>query len=700
MPGFNIAAKPQRAYWAALLIEALAFHRHVLFLQYTFPWDFRGVHVVFATFIADAFRRGEFPLWDPYTFCGSPIFANIQTALFYPPVLAATVAGVWLGDGAIPRLLVIAVVAQIVFAGICTYALARRLGVSPAAAWIAGTVYELGCFFAAQAEHAGMMHTASWLPLCWLAVVELRGGLKWRWIAVLAFSLSMSVLAGSPPCAIGVFGSTLGLAVIVAAFRLGRWRLPSQVLLACGWATLIAAIQLIPTMELTRNSVVKYRSEWITSGMIPGALFSLVIPNYWSVFDLSKFHGPTDVTFLYLYSSLLGLALAAGAVLWKPDRWTGAFATLLVVATIAMFGDTIPLGHAVLANLPADLRNSIHPEYTFSNFSLALAVLSGLGANRLLRNTPLRIIAGIVIACDLLMVGSGRPMNTVSLKADPGFTHDSADGDVKVVSRLRALTTMSTPAARFDMRPEIPYVWSNMVPVIAIPTANGCDPLAPERMIQVRLSFAPGPKWGTCYQVVNPSSPVLGLANVRYLLSKDAVADANWKLAAEEGWYKIYENMRVLPRFFFVNRVRRVNGMWEAASLLHAPDFRPAEYAVVEAHGGELEALPHGDSGGRVDVISYAASMVLLKTYSSTASFLVATDAFYPGWDAWIDGRRAPLYITDVAFRGVLVPAGDHRVEMRFVPRILYWSAGISVVAFLVLGIVGIRGRLRTHASA
>jgi len=69
MLGFNFAAKQQRVYWAALLIEALAFHRHVLFLEYTFPWDFRGWHVAYATFIADSFRRGEFPLWDPYTFC-------------------------------------------------------------------------------------------------------------------------------------------------------------------------------------------------------------------------------------------------------------------------------------------------------------------------------------------------------------------------------------------------------------------------------------------------------------------------------------------------------------------------------------------------------------------------------------------------------------------------------------------------------
>src|SRR5579863_1839624 len=109
-------------YPALLLLEALIFHRHVLFYAgYVFPWDFRTVHIPLATFIAGSFRRGEWPLWDPYTYCGVPFYANIQAALFYPPVLAATWFGAWLGDGAIPRLLAIAVVGQIVFAGICTY---------------------------------------------------------------------------------------------------------------------------------------------------------------------------------------------------------------------------------------------------------------------------------------------------------------------------------------------------------------------------------------------------------------------------------------------------------------------------------------------------------------------------------------------------------------------------------------------------
>ena len=197
MPAFE-----NRIYYWAIAVQALLFHRYVLFYpHHLFPWDFRGVHLPLATLMADSFRRGQWPLWDPFTYCGMPIFANIQAASFYPPVLLATLAGAWLGDDFLPKLLVWSVAAQIIFAGGCTFALLKRLGARLAAAWIGASVFELGCFFAAQAEHMGAMQGAVWLPLVGLSVVELREFRK-KWLAALIVSLAMTVLAGLPQVAV------------------------------------------------------------------------------------------------------------------------------------------------------------------------------------------------------------------------------------------------------------------------------------------------------------------------------------------------------------------------------------------------------------------------------------------------------------------------------------------------------------------
>src|SRR5262245_11787605 len=38
-------------------------------------------------YLGDHLRRGEFPLWNPLTFMGTPFLANWQSAVFYPPSL-------------------------------------------------------------------------------------------------------------------------------------------------------------------------------------------------------------------------------------------------------------------------------------------------------------------------------------------------------------------------------------------------------------------------------------------------------------------------------------------------------------------------------------------------------------------------------------------------------------------------------------
>ena len=690
--------RADRLYGMGLCLAALVFHWRVLFIRgFVFPWDFRVVHVPLATFIANSFRHGEMPLWDPYTYCGNPLFANIQAALFYPPVVAAELTGALLGLDLIPRLLAIAVVAQIIFAGVCTFALLRALKARPGAAWVGAMVYELGCFFAAQAEHMGAMHGASWLPLIWLCVVKLRNGVRWYWTAVLALALSLTILAGLPQVGVAAFASALTLAILMAACRLASWRALLGTSIACISGLLLAAVQFIPTAQLTENSVAKFRTEWLKTGggIPPSALFSLVVPNYWTVFDPARFRGPTDLTFLYLYSSILGLALTLAVLIWKPAPWVRVCGALTGLAAIAMMGDKTPVGRAVLAALPLNIRIGIHPEFLLCVFSLGLALLAGLGADRFLPSSRAQTLAGLIIALDLILVGSGRPMNTMSLAAEPGFTRNSADGSTEFVQELRNLASATTPPARFDMSRDVSYNWSSMGPLLQIPTANGCDPLAPERVIQVRLSFAPGARWGSCYQVVNPSSPVVGLVNDRFLVSHAAISDPSLALAAEANGYRIYENKRWLPRFFLARRVIAVRNLDEAANSLHDPSFRPDETTIVETAEG---AFPNITASGQVNVLSYSANQWTVRVDAASDALLVNGDTYYPGWEATIDGQSANIYIADVAFRAIKIPPGQHQVRMRFVPGILNWSAAISLLALAAAGLAIWRG-LKSAAS-
>jgi phosphatidylserine synthase len=46
-----------------------------------------------------------------------------------------------------------------------------------------------------------------------------------------------------------------------------------------------------------------------------------------------------------------------------------------------------------------------------------------------------------------------------------------------------------------------------------------------------------------------------------------------------------------------------------------------------------------------------------------------------------VDGQERALLTTDVAFRGLPIPAGKHLVKMRFDPEILWRSAWVTLAA-------------------
>ena len=61
-------------------------------------------------------------------------------------------------------------------------------------------------------------------------------------------------------------------------------------------------------------------------------------------------------------------------------------------------------------------------------------------------------------------------------------------------------------------------------------------------------------------------------------------------------------------------------------------------------------------------------------------------------------GREAPLIMTNGAFRGLAVNSGRHRIRMKFAPRILWYSAAISLAAWLLLAAFA-RSRGRNRIS-
>ncbi len=683
--------------FAVLLAEALAFYRHVLFYGgYVIPWDLRYYHLPIAEFMAKSFRAGELPLWNPDYYCGFPIYANITAQLFYPPTVLAIGLSNLAGGGNLLYFLEWQIVLHVFLGGVLAYLLLRRLGVSMAPALLGGTVFQLGCFFTSQIQHMGAVNGAAWLPLCWLAVISLAARPTVRWTVVLAAAFSMAILSGFPAVSFVVAASSVLLGAILFAFRRAHhsvlWTLPA----ACALSLLLAAVQVFPTMELTQLSVARFRSDWMgTGGGMPlQSLMSLLAPNYYGIFDLSRYNAPWQLTFLYTYCGIPGLVLAVAAMAGSRKLpWAAAFTVMTGVSIFWMLGDSTPVGRFVFRILPDGIKASVYPEFALLSFSLGMAVLAGLAAHAFFSSRSAAMGAWLVAiaALDLIMVGSNRPMNTASLEKEPGLTRDAFDGNRFVLDRVRALSRQARPPWRIDTAGDA-MNWVMGTGITGIPTAGGNDPFALIRFMQVRLSFTGGERWGRYYEARDLDSPVLDLLNVRYVLSRTPIDSARVPRIAQLPGRDVYENPETLPRFFLVKRLRSAADMNAALAVIREPGFDPGRVAAVEGwRDGELAT-------GDVKVVVYQPRRVVLETNATGPAFLVTSETHYPGWRVFVDRRPQRIVMTNAAFRGLPVPPGRHRIEMRFEPAILPWSAAVSAWSWVFSIWMALRRRRQVEA--
>jgi len=109
-----------------------------------------------------AFFRGEFPHWNPFTFCGMPFFAT-GAGIFYPFNLLLSLLPV---DGAALWYLIQAVfVLHVLIAGVCMRAYLLFRGRSNAAALFGAVSFMLGGYIVTHVIHSSVFYIAAWLPL-------------------------------------------------------------------------------------------------------------------------------------------------------------------------------------------------------------------------------------------------------------------------------------------------------------------------------------------------------------------------------------------------------------------------------------------------------------------------------------------------------------------------------------------------------
>ncbi|MEO8287262.1 MAG: YfhO family protein [Chloroflexota bacterium] len=197
----------------------------------------------------------------------------------------------------------------------------------------------------------------------------------------------------------------------------------------------------------------------------------------------------------------------------------------------------------------------------------------------------------------------------------------------------------------------------------------------------------------------SPDSPLYDLTGARYrVLAPSTVMTntAKWRLAEKYTGFNIYENQNAIPRLYLVHDARIIPEGFNTVEAVRRFNVDPKHSVILESGTAVESTLPgtaenpqtpsgSPPSGESVVASRYSAQEVVIDVNATAPGWVVLTDAWYPGWEATIDGRSVPLEIAYHAYRAVRVDAGAHTITMQFRPVSWTWGSLISLLSLLAV---------------
>ena len=705
-------------------------------------WDGRAAGVPFKNYlITDPVRqqyvwrnlavsqllKGSLPLWNPYSFSGTPLLANYQTAAFYPLNLLYFFLPFNFSWG-------LQIMFQPLLAGIFMYLYLRNLKISEAGSLLGAFVYSYSGFSIAWLEWNTILHTALWLPLTLLSVDKIIQHFPGKnhkllfWLIIFILSFISSFFAGHLQVFFYSFLVIISYSIIRVLFLHKNKLKVSLLFVICFLLfTLITAIQWIPTLQLITHSARNIdqgnfeKAGWfipwqnLVQFIAPDFFGNPATNNYFGVWNYGEFIG---------YIGIIPIILSIYALLFRHDKKTIFFGVLVI--TSFLFALPTPL-----AKLPYQLQipfiSTTQPTRLIFIIDFSLTILTALGYDYFIKSKNMKKMLTVVILFALIYLflwlfisfpqifqSLISPENLLIARRNlvlPSAIFVGA-AILLIISNKNKKVWINTlfviccllfvifDLFRFGWK-FTPFVVSDWIfPETSITNLLEQDRgqarilaldsriLPPNFSTQYRLQDAAGydPLYLMSYnklvsawndnqpdlipssfnRIVTPTnndSFITNLLGIKYILSFGTQNNPKFNLITNVGNTYLYDNPKAFPRAFLVESVIEADSEQEVMNIMFELKDNLKTIAVVSK---KLSLVSKKLSGlERVEMKSYSENNIKLESFSEVRRLLVLTDIYYPTWKVYVDGEQGEIIPADYLFRGVVVTEGNHKIEFR-----------------------------------
>ncbi len=739
LANFRVQSLAMRALrWILLLvvIVVLFYWKLVFTKQFSVLWDWEPVTQSYSwfNFAASSIHKGILPIWDPFRFSGNTFIGEMQTGLFYPLKFLVYILPLD-SNGMVPERIYSAFyVLTHLLAAIFMFVLARHLRISSFGSAVAGITFALGGYLA-NTLHPHTLDSGIWLPLIVYFFLKSTGEDRPKRAAFFAslsgISLGMTVLAGGIHMTImsGIVIATM--AAVIYRNEPRRLRVFGLAALVALMAFLFGAVQMLPSMEYGPLS---YR--WVGGDSPIG--FHNKVP-YAFLGTQARFSPRSLFTFLFAgaspgdelptnYFGVLPFLLSiVGAWRGWQNKWVKYLVAVAALSYLYSWGEFSFL-HGLLYLLPGlDVAREAGRFILLTHF--ACAILAGFGAGELFEAlAPKDHFFGAFVRClrwlvvllaAILLAGSVQTTIAVDDSLFMSFVFIAA---AYVVFELlyRDYRPATLKGALVFLILWDLYVFNypvrNKVTMAAAKQDHMAELVetrklaeffrAQQGLFRIQFDAINPPNIGNSYGIPttggmsatmltdyfaylgHPQMP--GLFNVRYTLSR---SDLPGRVPVfSEGEWRVFENRSYGDRAWVVHDVQIDPSKERPLRRLSDSHFDPQRTAILDRTPQE-PMDPGTDSHDVAAAVRNEATSMEFRIHSAGRGLLVVGEVFYPGWEATVNGLRAPIYRVDGVLRGISVPKGDSLVKLDYRPRSVRFGFALTLAATAVTVVLGFASR-------